>query len=649
MGQPLQTIALSRNDLEQTSTYDTSATSEPHLNPWRSMDIKRWLDDTWLVEEDNNSIEQAGASETKKRKQSPRHPSDSSIIQPAFCTFATPQETTNARDRVLQKAEASTRSSSCSSRLTRSSKTSSDRYDRKPRRKTRTDRYEYKESETKDCRDQNRKKEKHHRKAERKRKGRERREKRGVGIVQSFHAKNVKKERLTLKLSDSVGLFGRGKASSPAKGRGLPDLVFSEMRFLQKRKKPSEEQQKREAQTKRRKTKDQTRSNEQEISAYFKMRDQSSKIDHIGQVLHEPCHLVPERARCRAAETSGFTQPDVEPSQKASSARETRGMQPPSSSYLLWSESIRATSVGIPSGEIAKDETSMKLVSGVSIRPRVVGDHCKPIHRAFEQMRPVRTSEEGQPRSPIRSRSEPVVGDISSLPSRPVVLTPIMIDSGLFTAKASSTPTRNIRTVCSPLHALKQPNIELEPHKIDPQQEEYESGIPRELHRSADATLTTSHGDMCDIEPRSSSSLAKILMTCERATTGARMLPDTDQSATCSPSFGIMSSEAGPLEARNSFFASADQWNWEHRSVQAPWIPEIEGDGEDLPEEYVEGSVQGPAFETLGSTFVQGGIDLFDIEKGNSDEFDEEYCDRSETKRDENIVYEGLRRPNRLY
>lgn len=60
---------------------------------------------------------------------------------------------------------------------------------------------------------------------------------RTTGLVQSFHLKNgPKNHRLTLKPEVSTGLFKHGRASVPTVGRGvgLPDLVFNEMRFLQK-------------------------------------------------------------------------------------------------------------------------------------------------------------------------------------------------------------------------------------------------------------------------------------------------------------------------------------------------------------------------------------------------------------------------------
>ncbi|KAF2426451.1 hypothetical protein EJ08DRAFT_681229 [Tothia fuscella] len=115
----------------------------------------------------------------------------------------------------------------------------SDRYQRKPRRKTHLDRYNTKTPKdlTKDRGDdrKDRAQKSRNRKTERKK----RKDKSGLAdVVHNFHAKNVPKERLTLQ---PRGIFKKGKASFPFRGRGLPDLVFSEMNFLQKRSEPVHE------------------------------------------------------------------------------------------------------------------------------------------------------------------------------------------------------------------------------------------------------------------------------------------------------------------------------------------------------------------------------------------------------------------------
>ncbi|KAK2759762.1 hypothetical protein FQN54_002496 [Arachnomyces sp. PD_36] len=100
-------------------------------------------------------------------------------------------------------------------------------YGRKPRRKTRLDRYEPK-SPTKDC-DKGDRKRKRNPKT-----GHRRLSKTMLG--EHFKAANVKQDRLTLPSSHGLGLFQKGKTSSPKRRRELPDLSFSEMGFLAKRK-----------------------------------------------------------------------------------------------------------------------------------------------------------------------------------------------------------------------------------------------------------------------------------------------------------------------------------------------------------------------------------------------------------------------------
>ncbi|KAG9520965.1 hypothetical protein KCV07_g3821, partial [Aureobasidium melanogenum] len=79
---------------------------------------------------------------------------------------------------------------------------------------------------------------KKNKKKEEKEKGHSRRNKRkskaATGVVQTFKAKNVPKDRLTLDPGTKFGLYTKGRSSGPTKSKGLPDLVFSEMRFLQK-------------------------------------------------------------------------------------------------------------------------------------------------------------------------------------------------------------------------------------------------------------------------------------------------------------------------------------------------------------------------------------------------------------------------------
>ncbi|KFZ00845.1 hypothetical protein V501_10423 [Pseudogymnoascus sp. VKM F-4519 (FW-2642)] len=63
----------------------------------------------------------------------------------------------------------------------------------------------------------------------------------GEDLVNGFRPKNVSQDRLTIR--PGTGIFKNGRASSPSRNRGLPDLAFSEMQFLKQsnRKAPESE------------------------------------------------------------------------------------------------------------------------------------------------------------------------------------------------------------------------------------------------------------------------------------------------------------------------------------------------------------------------------------------------------------------------
>lgn len=102
----------------------------------------------------------------------------------------------------------------------------SSKYSRKARHKTRPDKHEYKGEE---------KAKRHQIKMSKGcSKHRSSRKKSGVLLNQEFQAPNVDTERLTLNMH-VPGLFNNGKSSAPVMHRDVPDLTFSEMKFLQKK------------------------------------------------------------------------------------------------------------------------------------------------------------------------------------------------------------------------------------------------------------------------------------------------------------------------------------------------------------------------------------------------------------------------------
>ncbi|KAL2003501.1 hypothetical protein VTN02DRAFT_3596 [Thermoascus thermophilus] len=100
-------------------------------------------------------------------------------------------------------------------------------FEKRARHKTRHDRYEpkaQKREKSKERRSDNGKKRRSTRKSCRKH----------SSIGKNFSASNVKQNRLTANPNDKLGIFRKGKTSSPVKPRELPDLTFSEMKFLSK-------------------------------------------------------------------------------------------------------------------------------------------------------------------------------------------------------------------------------------------------------------------------------------------------------------------------------------------------------------------------------------------------------------------------------
>ncbi|KAJ5692541.1 hypothetical protein N7462_001964 [Penicillium macrosclerotiorum] len=109
--------------------------------------------------------------------------------------------------------------------------TESNDFKRQPRRKTRDDRYEYKGLVPAN---------EHASRSRRYRKKRLHRARKHT-LNDEFHASNVASQRLTLRVNTNMGIFNKGKASSPINLRGGLGTRFCEEQFLlQNHKKPSE-------------------------------------------------------------------------------------------------------------------------------------------------------------------------------------------------------------------------------------------------------------------------------------------------------------------------------------------------------------------------------------------------------------------------
>ncbi|KAH7087047.1 hypothetical protein FB567DRAFT_444090 [Paraphoma chrysanthemicola] len=331
------------------------------------MDICKWLNETEVADQSLNSPQPPGhdffhrvekPKPVFRQKGTPtRSRSDSSLLEPQPQSHRAPL----ARPKPLTEQPSDTDAYSkvsCPSRGgSAESESSSQRYARKPRRKTRLERYEPSSKK------QERGKYVHHsRKGESKKSRRKSKRKKGEGpangTADTFHAKNVSGDRLTLKPREQLGIFNKGKASTAVRGRGceltqypVPDLVFSEMKFLQKDKGQPEPAISYEPPKKRRK-RGHVHTKEGEISAYFTSarpalaeRDINVTLEHAsekgtGQAV--PPRHVSQRERTQSTRSAGVL-PTVETSeQRPQLGFVTRGPRHESTSYVSWSESVRA-------------------------------------------------------------------------------------------------------------------------------------------------------------------------------------------------------------------------------------------------------------------------------------------------------------------
>ena len=152
--------------------------------------------------------------------------------EPMNATYSRPKKRprtqTSASPPILARPDAqpiddAVARSLCSTKL--EERDPSHKYARRPRHKTKADKYEYKGHEEKES--QSRKKVGQTKRSSRR--------KSGTTLNQDFKAPNVESERLTLKQNPTLGIFSKGKASAPVPRRGLPDLTFSKMTFLNKK------------------------------------------------------------------------------------------------------------------------------------------------------------------------------------------------------------------------------------------------------------------------------------------------------------------------------------------------------------------------------------------------------------------------------
>ncbi|KAH4803010.1 hypothetical protein HBI25_117060 [Parastagonospora nodorum] len=319
------------------------------------MDIERWLNETaeaGIPPKQGQASDSAFFQPTeipravfKDKHARKRARSDSSLLAPqTYLPRVSPVKT-----KPTPEKQVDTSAHSDASRPSRSdstgSESSSHRYARRPRRKTRPELYEPKRNKERGKHvHQSRKDEsKNPRRKSKRKKG----DKSDSGVAQNFHAKNVSRDRLTLKPKDHLGIFNKGKTSTAVRGRGLPDLVFSEMKFLQKEKDQPESTPEQGTSKKKRK-KDHVQTKEGEISAFF---------TSVQPALAEKDNNVPTK-QARAVEDliTAIRHHEPEQSSKSSGVVPTieipgkgsylgfgsRGPRHESTSYVSWPESVRS-------------------------------------------------------------------------------------------------------------------------------------------------------------------------------------------------------------------------------------------------------------------------------------------------------------------
>ncbi|KAF2035910.1 hypothetical protein EK21DRAFT_53548 [Setomelanomma holmii] len=322
------------------------------------MDIRRWLDEAAEAEAPRDAP-QALDREFFHRWERPkpvfnkqsapkRSKSDSSLLDPQPQSHRAPPARPNPPTEEPSDASACSETSHPSHGESIESESSSQRYARKPRHKTRPDRYEPSSKHVGERRKHIHRSRKGESKKSRRKTKRKKGDKQDSGMSHVFNAKNVSKDRLTLKPREQLGIFNKGKTSTALRGRGceLPDLVFSEMKFLQKEKDQPDTGVPDEPPKKKRK-KDRAQTKEGEISAFFTSvrpalaeKDNNITRKHVQRPASAKATLR-ERERAQSTKSSGVL-PTIENPGKASYLGfGGRGPRHESTGYVSWSDSVR--------------------------------------------------------------------------------------------------------------------------------------------------------------------------------------------------------------------------------------------------------------------------------------------------------------------
>ncbi|KFY29965.1 hypothetical protein V493_02185 [Pseudogymnoascus sp. VKM F-4281 (FW-2241)] len=185
----------------------------------------------------------------RTHREKKRDSSDSSLVQPAYEREGLPQRDTTigqatSDDQTIHVSKKVEKNKQLvASATTDDSQSESDQpqrketFEKRSRHKTKEDHYESKKAR-KHVVEDDRPAKKNTVKVKRGDAAKASR-KAGEDLINGFRSKNVAQDRLTMR--PGTGIFRNGRASSPSRNRGLPDLAFSEMQFLkQSNRKPPE-------------------------------------------------------------------------------------------------------------------------------------------------------------------------------------------------------------------------------------------------------------------------------------------------------------------------------------------------------------------------------------------------------------------------
>lgn len=209
------------------------------------MDIRKWLDQVEDGDAAPVQMTRRGDqkhSQHKKRLnvatdtgQQKRHRSDSSLLEPRP---ALQQEAPRRTKQATEESVDNCSSDHAPTHTNTDSESQNQPYARRARRKTRPDRYDPYPKKSKEAEPGTHRRKKGESKRSRRKTKNKKDEKSGNVLAQSFHAKNVSGDRLTvradvhaavysladdwaqLKPREQLGLFNKGKTSTAVKGRG---------------------------------------------------------------------------------------------------------------------------------------------------------------------------------------------------------------------------------------------------------------------------------------------------------------------------------------------------------------------------------------------------------------------------------------------